>query len=196
MKEVALSQPNLPCTFAAIPRTFVVIMVSIALTGCMHRHPLAVPPIPPPVLIDLAMTDTGGPLELDSEDLDSIPLPSMTPHPPRKPRPKPLPVEAAPNEVASVAPPPAPPVDETLIGSLTSGGSDSSDRQHKAFDAITALEKSLAAVPQAKVRTQRGGVAQVQNFVRRAKGALKSGDSDGALTLATKARVLLDDLMK
>lgn len=174
----------------------VAVLLSVALTGCIHRQTLPILPIPSHSLIELAAVDSHTSPELVNQDLDPVPLAPVTPRPPRKPRPKPLPVEVAQNEVASVVPPAALPVDETLIGSLTAGGSDSSGRQHRAADAISALEKSLAAVPQTKVRSQHEGVTQVLNFVRQAKRALRSGDSDGALTLATKARVLLDDLLK
>jgi ribosomal protein S20 len=39
-------------------------------------------------------------------------------------------------------------------------------------------------------------VSKVRNFWKDAQDALKSGDAEGAKTLATKAKLLLDDLEK
>jgi hypothetical protein len=39
-------------------------------------------------------------------------------------------------------------------------------------------------------------VAQTRTFLSQAQKALDSGDADGAHTLATKARLLLDELTK
>jgi len=46
------------------------------------------------------------------------------------------------------------------------------------------------------VNQQRAQVRQVQQFVKQAQQALESGDAQGASTLATKAKLLMDDLEK
>jgi hypothetical protein len=95
-------------------------------------------------------------------------------------------------QVAVNEPPPA----AAVIGSLTEGGEEAPQEQHKAEDAIVEVEKRLAGVPRATLESQKGGVTRVRSFLRQAREALKTGDADGALTLATKAKVLLDDLLK
>ncbi len=39
-------------------------------------------------------------------------------------------------------------------------------------------------------------MSKIKNFQRQAKQAMSSGDAEGAKTLATKAKLLLDDLDK
>ena len=47
-----------------------------------------------------------------------------------------------------------------------------------------------------KTDEQKAQVSKVKNFLKDAQDALKSGDAEGAKTLATKAKLLLDDLEK
>ena len=83
-----------------------------------------------------------------------------------------------------------------VVGSLTAGGDATPAAQQKAASAISDVEKQVAGLPTATVESQRDGLATVKNFLRQAHDALKTGDTEGALTLAGKAKVLLDDLLK
>jgi hypothetical protein len=124
------------------------------------------------------------------------PLPALPAQPqPKKKRRKPVvtPTAPAPVEMASNTPPP-PPVN--VVGSLTAGGDAAPAAQQKAAGAINEVEKQLAGLATATLEAQKDGVARVKNFLRQAHDALKSGDVEGALTLAGKAKVLLDDLLK
>jgi hypothetical protein len=96
--------------------------------------------------------------------------------------------------VASAASPASP--EANVIGSLTAGGAAAPAEQQKAAEAITAVEKRLSGLPTSTLEAQRDGVTRVRNFLRQAHNSMDSGDADGALTLATKAKVLLDDLLK
>jgi hypothetical protein len=105
----------------------------------------------------------------------------------------PAPAAPAPLELASNTPP-SPPVN--VVGSLTAGGDGAQEAQQKAAGAISDVEKQLAGLSASTLDAQKDGVARVKNFVRQAHDALRSGDAEGALTLAGKAKVLLDDLLK
>jgi ribosomal protein S20 len=61
---------------------------------------------------------------------------------------------------------------------------------------IAANEKRLNALSAQILEEQKPQISQVKNFQRQAQEALTSGDVEGAKTLATKAKLLLDDLSK
>jgi hypothetical protein len=171
-----------------------------ALTGCHHRTQVAAVtlPAPPPAgsVPLLPAPQAENPPQLKTVPVPPVPLPSQPVQPkPRKPKRKvePPPAQpAAPVQVAVNEPPPA----AAVIGSLTEGGEEAPQEQHKAEDAIVEVEKRLAGVSAGTLESQKGGVTRVRSFLRQAREALKTGDADGALTLATKAKVLLDDLLK
>jgi hypothetical protein len=54
----------------------------------------------------------------------------------------------------------------------------------------------LTALPAQTLDDQKAQINKVKNFLRDAQEALKSGDDEGAMTLATKAKLLLDDIEK
>ena len=90
-----------------------------------------------------------------------------------------------------------PPVETSAIGELTSGGAEANPRsQQEAADMIAANEKRLNALPSQILDEQKAQISKVKNFQRQAQEALSSGDAEGAKTLATKAKLLLDDLSK
>jgi hypothetical protein len=108
------------------------------------------------------------------------------------PVPTPTPATPPPNQIAAATPPPA----SEVIGSLSAGGDSAPAEKQKAADLIVAVEKRMAELPQSTREAQRDGLAKVHDFLLKAREALKTGDADGASTLATKARLLLDDLVK
>jgi ribosomal protein S20 len=97
-----------------------------------------------------------------------------------------------PVQVASAAPPP----EETAIGALTAGGEASPQIKQEAAELITSSEKRLNALPSQKAEDEKAQVSKVKNFLKDAQEALNTGDAEGAKTLATKAKLLLDDLEK
>ena len=107
----------------------------------------------------------------------------------RKPATKPAPEPA---QVASAEPP----TEAAAIGALTSGGEANPRSQQEAADMIAANEKRLSALPAQIVEDQKAQISKVKTFQRQAQEALTSGDAEGAKTLATKAKLLLDDLSK
>jgi hypothetical protein len=101
----------------------------------------------------------------------------------------------APVQVASAVPPP-PPVAEAVIGALTVGGDDAPEKKRQASGMIMDLDKRLAGLGADTLDKQKEGIARVRYFEKEARTALNSGDVEGAVTLVTKAKVLLDDLTK
>jgi ribosomal protein S20 len=169
----------------------------VGLGGCRHKAQVA--PMPP-VLSPVAVEDIPEPENLPIVEAPQIKLPPVPyasnagrPRPERrKPKVAPVP-EPAP--VAIVAPPEKSP-EETAIGALTAGGEANPQSKQEAADLIASIEKRLSALSPQKAEESKAQVSQVKNFRKDAQDALKSGDAEGAKTLATKAKLLLDDLEK
>jgi hypothetical protein len=165
------------------------------LTGC-HRK-LLHPVLP---LGSLAPIE----LEEDTPDSDSLPMiatlpsPELGPLPPPPPTPKPAPKRKpatkeetqSPTEVANAEPA------ALAIGELSIGGDAAPQSQQTARDLIAAITKRIAALPAKTADAQKRQVRQIRHFLDQAQQALSSGDADGAINLATKAKLLMDDLEK
>ena len=174
--------------------------VVCGLAGCRHKTQLA----PLPVIqtkVDL----------LDIPEPDNLPLLEPTPE---KTLPEPTAAAATklkkerkkaarivpPAPAAPVAPAPAASAasspEATAIGALTAGGEVDPQTKQDAADLIASIEKRLNAFTTQTTDDQKAQISKVRNFWRDAQAALKSGDAEGAKTLATKAKLLLDDLEK
>jgi hypothetical protein len=188
--------------FGNIIRTLASVMLCFGLTvglgGCRHKAQVATLPA---VLTPVALEEIPEPANLPTVEtppvsLPPVPVASDAGKPKRekkKPAPKTPPVPE-PTQIASVAPPPSP--EETAIGALTAGGEANPQTKQEAADLITASEKRLTALPAQKAEEEKAQVSKVKNFLKDAQEALNTGDSEGAKTLATKAKLLLDDLEK
>lgn len=82
------------------------------------------------------------------------------------------------------------------IGNLTAGGDAAPQTRQEALDLIGATDRRLKALSNAIISAHRAQITRVRNFQAQAQRALESGDADGARTLATKGKLLLDDLLK
>ncbi len=86
---------------------------------------------------------------------------------------------------------------ETVIGALTPGGADQTPQARQDAQALLAsTDRRLNALPAQAQQTQKAQISQIRNFWRQAVDAFKAGDTEGARTLALKAKLLLDDLEK
>ena len=171
----------------------------LVMTGCRHKQPqyvaVALPPLAP-VPVDKAPEGGTAPL------VQPVPAPAVPatdvklPKKVKKPKKKAVvaqPPLTAPVQVAGAgAPMPA----ANVVGALSAGGEGSPEKQKQAEDLLTTLEKRLAALSPSVLDAQKEQVARVKNFWAEAKKALNAGDADGAFTLATKAKVLLDDVVQ
>jgi hypothetical protein len=85
----------------------------------------------------------------------------------------------------------------SAIGQLTTGDSASGERtKHETADLIGTTQQGLSGIKRALTNEEKATAGQIHNYLKQAQQALENGDADGAHLLATKAKVLLDELMK
>lgn len=175
------------------------IAMTCVLSGCaLHRkaQPFVMPPFTPVQLAKLP-----GPAELpmiegDDDEDDLPPVPVAGEAEPKRQRRRPVKAvtpSAPPVQVAEAV---TPAENASVIGEFTPGGDQDPKTQKEATDLIAANEKRLNGLSPEVARAQASLVSNVRNFQRQAQQALKAGDSAGAKTLATKGKLLLDDLEK
>jgi hypothetical protein len=171
--------------------------LTLGLSGCRHKTQLApLPPVLAPVaLVEIPPMVDPPMIEVPQVRLPPIPIALAAAKPKREHRrtaPKVAAAPAAPAQVASAEPPP----DVAAIGALTAGEDANPQTKQEASDLITSTEKRLNGLSAQKVEDEKAQISKVKNFLRDAQDALKSGDAEGAKTLATKAKLLLDDMEK
>ena len=189
-------------------------LLPLVLNGCalLHRHHAEVRPvpnIPPPV--DETPADQRESAQAkppappapvpDSEpektthaddDEDTKPTPKR-----KKPAPKPAQTGATPgnatppaNQQAGTGSPEA----VSAIGQLSTGGpGDSRDQTMRSLDNT---ERSLKDIHRKLNAQEQKTAEQIREYIKQAKAALTSNDLDGAQTLATKAKLLLGELIQ
>jgi outer membrane biosynthesis protein TonB len=177
------------------------------LAGCLHRQSAASQPVPQ------APLDTEPDTPPEEAKAAPAPAPAATPAPeqaatpappvhhrkakPSPSTPEPAPATApqpAPSEVAS-APAPAP--TSSAIGELSAG--DSASTAHGRSETATLIattDKQLKEITRPLSAQEQKTAAQVRQFLQQSRDALKSQDVDAAYTLATKAKLLLEELLK
>jgi hypothetical protein len=144
----------------------------------------------------------------------SVPLPPPTPKKVRK-KPKPAPSKstdttqtaaassggtpAANGSTAQATPQTVSPPggSGSPIGQLTTGDSALGERtKHETADLIGGTQTGLNGIKRSLSTDEQVTASQIRTFLKQAQQALDSGDTDGAHTLATKAKLLLDELTK
>lgn len=179
-----------------------------AANGCHHRSavPVVLPAQTPVPLIDVPTTAESLPtIEQPKTSLPTVPVAKAAEKPKKvkKRSAKPAtqtagaattPASPAVVKAPEVTPAPAakPESGDAAVGALTVGGEQSPRALADARELIATNERRLNGLDAAK--TQAELVSKVRNFQRDAQQALKSGDAEGAKTLATKGKLLLDDL--
>jgi hypothetical protein len=161
-------------------------------------------------------TDTPLASPLPPPSAQNVPLP---PPPPKKVRHKPKPPATKPADTAQTATsggasqPAAsgsqasaqatPPLAQSTagtpspIGQLTTGDSAMGEKaKRETADLIGGTEQGLNGIKRALSTEEKVTAAQIRTFLKQAQQALENGDTDGAHTLATKAKLLLDELTK
>ncbi len=176
-------------------------LLTFGLSGCHHKVAMLrpLPPISQPVeLVELPLPYPPPLVDPVQVDLSDVPMVTGSfPHRERRRRPQPV-TNTSVSTPAPVeeTPPPSVPSEDAAIGSLSLGGGGSPRAQREASDLIGSIGQRLNNLPSRKLTTDRAQVSRIRNFQKQAQEALKSGDAEGAKTLATKARLLLDDLQK
>jgi len=89
------------------------------------------------------------------------------------------------------------PAAATPIGQLSTGAAAGQTQTRKdTIDLITNTENGLNGIKRTLNAQEQETATQIRTFLTKAKQALGNEDLDGAHTLATKAKVLLDELNK
>jgi hypothetical protein len=176
---------------------------------------------PPNTAQQQEKTDTPLASPLPPPSAQTVPLPPPPPpkkvrHRVKQPVPKPAdtaqapassagtaPQSAAPSSQASTSPPiPLQPVVDnggtaSPIGQLTTGDSAVGERtKHETSDLINETQQGLNAIKRSLSNDEKVTAMQIRTFLKQAEQALDNGDADGGHTLATKAKLLLDELTK
>jgi hypothetical protein len=80
---------------------------------------------------------------------------------------------------------------------LTTGvGAMGEKTKHEAADLIGSTDQGLNGIKRTLSTDEKVTATQIRNYLKQAQQALDNGDADGALGLATKAKLLLDELTK
>ncbi len=156
------------------------------LAGCHRRvRVAAVPKLPPVVMVNVPALDHPSEPEL-AEPLEEAP--ALTVLLPRHavPRYRPLPVQ----QVTLAPAAPLPPLD---LGQLTTG--DAAPLRQQTEDLLRTQERRLSVISPAVAALHSQQLEQARLFLRQAEEAWKKMDVEGARTLATKAKVLLDEVL-
>jgi hypothetical protein len=174
----------------------------LAASGCHKKIRVPpLPPAPPPVL----ETVTIPPPTHHTDELPQVETPppaAITPPAQQKPRPRrPRKPAARPTDTATVNAPalpgaPATTVDPSPIGELTTGGEAGTQGRQETESLLNTVQKRLDHLSDEIKKAHQEQVERVRLFVKRAQDAWKTGDLEGARTLATKANVLLDDILR
>jgi hypothetical protein len=152
--------------------------------------PIVDAPPPKPATVstaDLPPVVVGTPPETPPATADSGTKPVTPPKKPARKKTAPAPAQTT-QEVANAGPPPS----VSAIGELSGGASG--EKQSQTEDMINATEKGVNAITRSLNDSEAKTAAQIHEFLKQARGALATGDVDGAVTLANKAKVLLAEL--
>ena len=167
---------------------------AMSLAGC-HRNPKVVSaatPPPPPVEM-VSVPPPSHPTEpIPEEPVIASPELPLTVPPVRRPQPpRRRPAPAPPTQTAVVAPPPMD------LGNLTTGGeSTNTSLLNETDDLLRTQRRRLAAISAATIALHTQQVEQARLFLKQATDAWTKQDIEGARTLATKAKVVLDEVLE
>lgn len=183
------------------------LLLPLLLTSCAHKRQQAQvqPPLAPPIEDTPPQEPNNAPANLPppvitipqqpTEQAKPKPQPSTAENKPRKPavhkhhKPAAKPDQTPSNsERAANGNPP----EVSAIGQLSSG--EPSDVGKQAADSIASTEQKLNQIHRKLNDQEQKTAAQIREFLKQARAALNSGDTDGAYTLALKAKVLLAEL--
>ena len=114
--------------------------------------------------------------------------PKKMPRHPKKPAAQPA---DGTQETAKATPPGSQP-SVSAIGELSGGASG--DLRSQTEDTINTVEKGVNGINRTLSDAETKTVSQIHEFLKEARQALSTGDTDGAHTLANKAKVLLSEL--
>lgn len=166
-------------------------LLPLLLTGCFHHKTQLAQnqPLAPQIEDASAKPEPTPNLNPPVPTIAEQPQTQQQITPPAEPVKKPPRHKKPPNstEVASAGTAPVSP-----IGTLTAP--DPSNARQETDALIQQTEKSLNGITRKLSDPEQKTAAQIREFIKESREALTNGNFDGARTLATKAKVLLDEL--
>jgi hypothetical protein len=180
---------------------FGVVLAGLGLGGCHQKVSAWVPPPMVPVaLLDVPRDDKTVLSPPPVEDLPAVPVASAAEsmRSPVRRRSRTQTTTPAPGTPGAIVVEPttdAPDADEA-VGALTTEEDTTPLSRQVAVELIGSTDQRLKGLAVNLLTTHRTQIGRIRNFQRQAQRALDSGDATGANTLATKAKLLLDDLTK
>jgi outer membrane biosynthesis protein TonB len=199
------------------------LLLALGTTGCSHKaasppQQAQAPPLqtgkgtlpPPDTTQQQEKSETPLASPLPPPSAQSVPLPPPTPKKVRNKKPKPAPSKStdttqtagatpANGATAQVSPQTvsASGASGSPIGQLTTGDSALGERtKHETADLIGGTQQGLNGIKRSLTTDEQVTASQIRTFLKQAQQELDTGDTDGAHTLATKAKLLLDELTK
>lgn len=168
-------------------------LLPLLLTGCFHKKQVAQnQPLAPPIEEQQAAKAEPPQAHLPPPEVTipeqappkQIPLP---PEPVKKPQKHKKPANTNTQIATAAAPAPVP-----AAGNLTTN--DPPNLRQTTDSMLEQTEKSLNGINRKLNDQEQKTAAQIREYIKQARDALTAGDIDAAHNLATKAKLLLDEL--
>ena len=166
-------------------------LLLLLLTGCIHKTQVAQnQPLAPPIEETPPPKPEPAPTNLPPPEVTIPVQPEPQVPVPAEPVKRPVKHKKPTNTNTQVASNGTPAV--SAIGQLSAG--DTPNVRQQTDDLIESTEKTLNGVTRKLSDQQEKTAAQVREYLKQARDALTAGDVEGALKLARKAKVVLDEL--
>ena len=179
-------------------------LVALSCTGCSHLpwHKNPPPKAQAPAIQPKPAVPAPAPKPAPPP---VVPAPAPPPAPAPAPAPKPVkkhiyhhkPKPAAKPATAAAPAAPAAPQANSLVGMLSEGDAAGNPALRKqTTNLIAATQRRLQSVRASRMAARKDTVTQVRLFLSQARQAMAMNDLQGANTLATKAKILVDELLR
>jgi outer membrane biosynthesis protein TonB len=176
------------------PAKIVAWVLPLFLTGCwFHRNqktppPSVAPPIQTTSTAPLPTPDLPPEVTIPNKpQVSETKLPYQNAKPSPKHKKQPTVPPAPETQQVAIAPPAV-----NAIGQLSSG--DPAGARYQTESSLNEIERGLNGLNRQLSEQEQTTAAHIREDLKQAREALKSGDVDGASTLAAKAKVLLQEL--
>ncbi|WP_047488193.1 hypothetical protein [Terriglobus sp. TAA 43] len=169
------------------------LILALPLAGCNKRVTAVAPPPPPTPTAVVSVPPPTHPTEPLPEipviTSEEVPIPTEpVVRPPVRRR---IPTTNQPVETASAAP-----SGIADLGELTTGGESNNEQfRHQTEDLLRTQNRRLTSMSTAIIAMHSQQVEQARLYLRQAADAWKKQDMEGARTLGTKAKVILDEIL-
>jgi hypothetical protein len=190
----------------------------LAIFGCHKKKPTIPPEQTPPTIISQVPTEPTAPpadqkaeqSNAGQEPADNTPAEKPTHKPPKHPRTHTPPSQKSPDETGKTAsaeeakniPPPRVVIQEGGVkngtGPVAAGAVNNSSGTGQATtqQLLDSTENNLHSLKRQLSADEESMLAQIRDYIKQSKDAIKDGDNPRAHNLALKARLLSDELVK